>query len=117
MLDRANSPHQGHAEEQENREDLSIHLGPLHMMESLAESSASLAWLAIRRNGEDQGNRFASTVDPMDGQTTLSLGSAHYTNFFGDAPWELCGRESHEDLRSNRNTRGFVVLGLFRVLA
>ena len=27
MLDRANSPHQGHAEEQENREDLSIHLG------------------------------------------------------------------------------------------
>ena len=61
--------------------------------------------------------RFASTVDPMDGQTTLSLGSAHYMNFFGDAPWELCGRESHEDLRSNRNTRGFVVLGLFRVLA
>ncbi|OLP82001.1 hypothetical protein AK812_SmicGene37392 [Symbiodinium microadriaticum] len=88
MLDRANSPHQGHAEEQENREDLSIHLGPLHTMESLAESSASLAWLAIRRNGEDQGNRFASTVDPMDGQTTLSLGSAHYMNFFGDAPWD-----------------------------
>ncbi|CAE7219724.1 unnamed protein product [Symbiodinium sp. CCMP2456] len=74
------------------------------MMESLAESSASLAWLAIRRNGEDRGNRFASTIDPLDDQTSLSMGSAHYLNFFGDSPWELCGRESHEDLSSNRTT-------------
>ena len=41
--------------------------------------------------------RFASTSDPSDGRTFLSAGSAHYMNLYGDAPWELCGRESHAD--------------------
>ena len=41
--------------------------------------------------------RLASTLDPGDGKGYLSPASRHYMNFFGDAPWELCGRETFED--------------------
>ena len=41
--------------------------------------------------------RLASTVDPLDGRAYLSPASGHYLNLFGDAPWELCDRESNED--------------------
>ena len=38
--------------------------------------------------------RLACTLDPADGPTCLSMASGHYLNFYGDAPWELCGRET-----------------------
>ncbi|CAE7830905.1 unnamed protein product [Symbiodinium sp. CCMP2592] len=74
------------------------HSGHLIMVEFAAEGFASLVcprhW---KGNGEANGNRFASTVDPVDGQTFLSPGSGHYMNCFGDSPWELCGLESKDD--------------------
>ena len=49
--------------------------------------------------------RLASTLDPGDGKSYLSPASGHYMNFFGDAPWELCGRETFEDFCPTPYTR------------
>ncbi|CAE7465291.1 unnamed protein product, partial [Symbiodinium pilosum] len=39
----------------------------------------------------------AATNDIRDGMTYLSPGSNHYMNVYGDASWEIAGRESHTD--------------------
>ena len=41
--------------------------------------------------------RLAATRDDGDGPTFLALGSNHYMNVFGDAPWEADGRETNTD--------------------
>ena len=41
--------------------------------------------------------RLAATRDEGDGPTFLAMGSNHYMNVFGDAPWEVDGRETNAD--------------------
>ena len=48
--------------------------------------------------------RLAATNDIRDGMTYLSPGSNHYMNVYGDASWEIAGRESHTDAERGMGT-------------
>ena len=66
-----------------------------------------LAYLTMVARGAPRKKtlRLASTLGPGDGKSYLSPASGHYMNFFGDTPWELCGRETFEDFCPTPYTR------------